>query len=196
MPETISSHDVYLHVRVVIGIVVGLALTRMLAGVAGIVQHPGKRPLYVTHLLWVSIIFVSTIHFWWWEFGLIQVEVWHFGLFVFVLFYAFLFYLLASLLFPDDMGEYPSYEAYFLSRRGWFFGLFALTFAVDYLDTLIKGRERLAVLGAEYEIKLVACIILSLIAAWTMNRRFHLAFAVLYLVYYASWIVRVFNVLG
>lgn len=196
MHEAITSHDIYFHVRILIGVVTGLALTRMLAGVAGIVQHPGKRPLYPTHLIWVATIVVSAIHFWWFEFGLIRVEIWRFGLFVFVLFYAFLFYLLASLLFPDDMQEYPTWEDYFLSRRRWFFGLFALTFVIDYFDTAVKGAAHMADLGLEYRIKLGAMFVLCVIAAWTSNRRYHIAFAALYLAYNVTWIVRRFDILG
>lgn len=194
--EPIGSHDIYFHVRVIVGLVIGLALTRVLSGIAQIVQHPGKKPLYATHLIWAAIILVSSLHFWWWEFGLIRVQIWRFELFAFVLFYAFLFYLLACLLFPEEMEEYQGYEDYFLSRRRWFFGLLAATYAVDYLDTLIKGRAHLAELGVEYDIRLVVGILLCGVAGWTANRRFHLAFATLWLAYYVSWILRVYDILG
>lgn len=196
MQEAVTSQDIYFHIRVLIGVVVGLGVTRILSGVARLVQHPGRERLYPPHLVWTLVILISTIHFWWWEFELIQVTPFRFQLFVFILFYAFLFFLLASLLFPDDMREYDGYEGYFLSRRRWFFGLFAATFVVDLFDTLIKGRERLLELGPEYQVKLVVCVLLCVIAAWTDNRRFHLLFPAIYLVYYLSWILRVFDILG
>lgn len=196
MQDAIGNHDVYLHIRVIIGVVLGLGLTRILSGVARIVQHPGKRILYPVHLIWVAAILTMIVHFWWWEFALIRIGPWRFEMFVFVLAYAFLFYLLASLLFPEEMEEYAGYEDYFLSRRGWFFGLLAASFVADFVDTLMKGRDRLAGLGAEYEIRLAVCILLCGLAAWTRDRRFHLAFAVAYLVYYVSWILRVYDVLG
>jgi hypothetical protein len=40
--DAIGNHDVYLHIRVIIGVVLGLGLTRILSGVARIVQHPGS----------------------------------------------------------------------------------------------------------------------------------------------------------
>ncbi|MDX3883095.1 MULTISPECIES: hypothetical protein [Sphingomonas] len=196
MPPEPDSHEIYLHLRVLIGVVLGLSLTRILSGLSRLVQHPGRVPLYAPHLLWVLVILVSAIHFWWWEFGLATIRVWRFELFVFILFYAFLWFLLASLLFPDDLAEYAGYEDYFLSRRRWFFGLFALTFVVDYFDTILKGPARLAQLGPEYEVRLVVGVLLCLAAMATRNRAFHLAFAGLFLLYDLSWIERAYDLLG
>ncbi|RJF90347.1 hypothetical protein [Sphingomonas cavernae] len=196
MQDAVSNHDVFFHVRMLIGVVLGLGLTRILSGIAKIVQHPGKRPLYATHLIWVAAILVMIVHFWWWQFGLARVGPWRFELFGFVLFYAFLFYLLASLLFPEEMDDYTGYEDYFLSRRGWFFGLLIASFAADYFDTLIKGRPHLQALGPEYEARLAIGILLFAAATWTRDRRFHLALPILFLLYYLSWIVRMYDVLG
>lgn len=196
MMEAVTSHDIYFHIRVLLGVVVGLGVTRILSGLARLVQHPGQKRLYAPHLLWALIILTAIIHFWWWEFALIHLTAFRFQLFVFVLFYAFQFFVLASLLFPDEINEYDGYQDYFLSRRRWFFGLFAVTFVTDFADTLIKGRARLEELGLEYEIKLVVAIGLCMIAAVTQNRRFHLLFPAIYLLYYLSWIGREFDILG
>lgn len=195
MESAYTSHDVYTHIRIIIGLVLGLCLTRILSGVARFVQHPGRVKIYAVHMVWVLVVLVSAIHFWWWEFSLFRVDPWRFENFVFVLFYAFLFFLLASLLFPDDLSEYAGYEDYFMSRRMWFFGLFALTFIVDYVDTLMKGHARLAFLGTEYKIKIVLCVLLCGVAAWARDQRFHLAFVVTYLAYYIFWILRMFDYL-
>jgi len=193
MDPPFQSHDVYFHIRILIGVVLGLGLTRMLSGVSRIVQHPGHKPIYAVHLLWVAIVFLSAIHFWWWEFSLIHHAPWKFELFVFVLFYAFLFFLLSSLLFPDAMDEYAGYEDYFLSRRRWFFGLLAATVPVDLIDTLAKGRAHFESLGVEYPVRLAILLVLCGLAAWTTNRRFHLLFAAFYLVYLLSWILRAYR---
>ncbi len=190
-----SSLEIFTHVRVLVGVVLGLGLTRILAGLARFMQHPGHKKLYVTHLLWVAVVLLAAIHFWWFELGLARIQPWPFELFVFVLAYAFLFYLLATLLIPDEIDEYASYEDYFLSRRRWFFGLLAATVPVDLLDTLAKGPGYFHSLGLEYPARLGAVLTLSAVAAWTRNRRFHLAFAVLYLLYLVAWILRLYRVL-
>jgi len=102
---------------------------------------------------------------------------------------------MASLLFPEAMDEYEGYEDYFLSRRRWFFGLLATSFAVDLLDTLVKGRDYFAALGPEYPVRIGVMLALCGVAAWTANRRFHLLIAAAYLLYLLSWILRAYRVL-
>jgi len=190
-----SSLDIFTHVRVLVGVVLGLGLTRMLAGVASWVQHPAHKKLYATHLIWVAVVLLSAVHFWWFELELARIQPWPFELFVFVLLYAFLFYLMATLLIPDNVDEYASYEDYFISRRRWFFGLLAATVPIDLIDTLTKGGAYFRSLGMEYPVRLAAVVVLCGIAAWTRNRRFHFAFAALYLLYLIAWILRLYRVL-
>ena len=47
-PQT--SQDLYLHVRVVISIIVGLCITTLLNGFARFVQHPKRAKVSVGHL--------------------------------------------------------------------------------------------------------------------------------------------------
>jgi len=191
-----EGHDIYFHVRVLIGLVLGLGLTRILSGISKIVQQPRHKKLYVTHLLWVAVVLVSAIHFWWFEFGLIRIGPWRFELFVFILFYAFLFFLMASMLFPDEMSDFASYEDYYFSRRRWFFGLLAATVPIDLIDTLAKGRAHYDALGPEYPVRLALLLAVCATAAWTDNRRIHLALAALYLIYLTSWVLRAYGVLN
>ena len=190
-----ESHDIYFHLRILMGVILGVGLTRMLAGVASFAQHPGHKKLYATHLIWVAVVLVSAIHFWWVEYGLVRIHPWHFELFVFVLFYAFLFYLMATLLIPDNIHEYQNYEDYFLSRRRWFFGLLAMTVPVDLIDTMAKGTAYLHSLGSEYWFRLGILLAVCAVGAWTRDRRVQLALAVLYLLYLLSWILRLYRVL-
>jgi hypothetical protein len=190
-----AGHDIFFHVRILMGVVLGLALTKILAGVAGFAQHPGHKKLSLTHLLWVAVVLVSAVHFWWFEYGLVRIRPWQFELFVFVLFYAFLFYLMATLLIPDRIDEYADYEDYFISRRGWFFGLLATTAPVDLVDTLAKGPTYYHSLGGEYPVRLGVLLLVCAIGLWTRNRRVQLALAAFYLLYLLSWILRLYRVL-
>ena len=52
--EIVSAHDIFPHIRIVMGMVIGLGVTRLLSGVARIVQHPGQYRLYPVHLAWVA----------------------------------------------------------------------------------------------------------------------------------------------
>ena len=64
-----------------------------------------------------------------------------------------LYYLLCALLFPAKIDDYDGYADYFISRRHWFFGILAVIYAVDFIDTWIKGATYFASLGPEYPIR-------------------------------------------
>jgi hypothetical protein len=183
----------YFHVRILLGMVVGLALTHLLRGIARMVEHPKQKSFNWIHLLWVLWMFVHLLHFWWWELRLSYNQTWTFGLMAFLVMYALLLYLLAALLFPEGMEEYKDYGDYVQSRSPWFFGLLATSFVVDFYDTWIKGADYFHSLGTEYLIRNGAYIVLCVVAMRATDRRFHGAFVIVALVHQASWIARLYN---
>jgi len=187
--------DMYLHVRVVFAMIAGLGVTHLLRGIARIVEHPGKNKAYWVHLVWVFFRFLYLIHFWWWEFQLENVPQWTFPLYLFVAVYAVLLYLLCALLFPEEMSDYNGFDSYFYSHRKWIFAVQAALFAVDVLDTVIKGTSYLHTLGILYYVRTVAYIVLSLVAIKTTNRKFHATFAVLGTAYEIVFIFMLYRTL-
>ena len=188
--------EIFPHVRIVMGMVIGLGVTRLLSGLARIVQHPRQYPLDPVHLAWVASLLLTLIHFWWWEFGLFGIRHWTFEIYFFIVLYAVTLFLLCALLFPDSMEGYAGYEDYFYARRGWFFGLLAATYLFDVIDTLIKGEAHFARFGVEYLIRTPVFVLLCLIAIRTTDRRFHRAFIAFTLIYQISWILRLFSSIG
>ena len=193
--QALSAHDIYPHIRTVMGMVIGLGLTRLLSGVARIVQHPADHLLYPVHLAWVASVMLSLVHFWWWEFGLFQIAIWTFGTYLFVIGYSVLLFLQCALLFPDSLQRYEGYEDFFLARRAWFFGLLAATSLLDVIDTLIKGEEHFARFAGEYMVRTPILVILCIVAARTRSPIFHVTFVSLALAYQLSWIFRLFDTL-
>ncbi len=170
-----SNTDLYQHVRVVISIIVGLCITTLLSGFARFVQHPRREQASLLHLGWAVSLLLWIIHFWWWEFRLSLVQQWNFANYFFIILYAVLYFFLCTLLFPADLREYAGYEEYFLSRRRWFFGIFAATFIADVIDTSLKGSAYRHSFGIEYPIRIAVNLALCLIAMSTANRRVQLA---------------------
>ncbi|MCU4178592.1 hypothetical protein BoBH3_03420 [Bosea sp. BH3] len=170
------------------GMVVGLAITRILAGVAGFIQHPGRQRVSLLHMLWVGSILLELVLFWWWEFGLSRLTLWSFGFFVFVIGYAVVLYLLAALLFPDSISEYAGYEDFFIKRRRWFFGLLAATFLLDIVDTLIKGKEHWTQLSGDYLVQVPIGLALCLIGSLFAQRSVQLALVATNIAYQVYWI--------
>lgn len=187
--------QIFSHIRVVMGMVISLSMARLLSGLAIFVQHPGKTKIYWLHLGWVLFMFLFLIYFWWWEYRLHSVPVIDFSVYLFVITYCCIFFFLCVLLFPTTMEDYSGYEHYFMSRRAWFFGFLALAYAVDLVDTAVKGKAYFLSYGLEYPLRNTAYIALCIIAAITPNRRFHAIFLIAGLAYQVIWIFRAFDLL-
>jgi hypothetical protein len=189
--ETVSPHELFTHVRIVLGMVIGLGITRMLAGIAGFIQHPGRYRVSLLHMLWVGSILLELVLFWWWEFGLSRIPAWSFGVYLFLIGYAVVLYLISALLFPDNIAEYAGYEDFFIRRRRWFFGLLAAAFVLDVVDTLIKGTEHWSQLSGDYLVQVPIGLALCLIAYISARRGVHIALASVHILYQSYWIGRV-----
>jgi hypothetical protein len=75
IPDSATTHpllhaDGFTHVRIIIGMVLGLSLARLINGGMQFVQHPELSRIYPVHLGWVIFVLISIIHFWWFEFYL------------------------------------------------------------------------------------------------------------------------------
>ncbi|MDE4601621.1 hypothetical protein [Sinorhizobium meliloti] len=186
---------IFSHIRVVMGMVISLSLARLLSGVALFVQHPGKTKVYWIHLGWVLFMFVFLVHFWWWEYHLHSLAVIDVSVYLFVILYSCVFFLLCVFLFPTTLDEYSGYEHYFMSRRAWFFGFLAIAFAVDLIDTALKGKAYFQSFGIEYPLRNATYIALCIIAAVTPDRRFHASFLVGAVLYQLTWMYRAFDLL-
>ncbi|MDR0183299.1 hypothetical protein [Lysobacter arvi] len=196
MDTTAASDPQFGHIRIVLGIVLGLALTTLLKGLAKFVQHPGRERIYGVHLAWALSMFITLVHFWWWEFALARVHPWTFTSYAFLVLYVVVLFLLCTLLFPDDLADYAGWRDYFQSRRAWFFGIMAASYAIDLVDTLIKGKPYYAHLRIEYPIRNAVLVVLCLVATKVSSERFHRAFVAFAIAYELSWIYRLYDYLA
>lgn len=185
--------DAYFHVRVLIGLVTGLGLTRLLNGLSRFVQHPSRAQIHPAHLVWALFMVVYIIHFWWFEFGLSVIKRWEFEHYAFIIGYAALLFFITTLLFPDRMDDYAGFAEYFKSRGGWFFGLLALVFVVDMLDTLVKGRTHFASLGVWYPVRQTALALLCCMAIFIRHGRLRMAFGLIAITAELWWIATRFR---
>ncbi len=56
MENLVGSVKLFEHLRLIVGMVLSLSVARLLNGVAKIVQHPTKIPVYSVHLGWVFVM--------------------------------------------------------------------------------------------------------------------------------------------
>ena len=170
--------EMFEYVAVLTSIIAGLGIANLLQGLARLIQHPGQDRVYWVHLGWVLYTFLYVVHWWWFEFRLGSVEVWTIQLYWFLVLYAVALYLECALLFPASLADYDGFREYFYSRRGWFFGLWALIGALDVGDSWLKGGEHLSSLGSNYLVGQGIFLALFLVAARTRNERFHAALVI------------------
>ncbi|MGN6057744.1 MAG: hypothetical protein ACTHOI_04085 [Sphingomicrobium sp.] len=170
------------YVMVLASVIVGLAVTHLLQGVAKLIQHPDAKKLYWVHLLWVALMFLNALFLWWWEYQLSSTKHWTFELYVFVISFSVVLYLICAVLMPSDLGDYASYRAYYYSRRRWLFGLLLLFSLMDLADSAIKGPAHLAELGWPYYAVVGTRSALLLAAMKTRNSKFHAFVALLFII--------------
>lgn len=105
------------HVRVVIGLVTGLSVTRILNEFSRFVQHPGKMPIYLAHFIWALFMLLFVTHFWWFQFGLSAIENWEYPEYAFIVSYAALiFFSSHPCCFPTSCGNMQVLKS--ISTRG------------------------------------------------------------------------------
>ncbi|WP_158916225.1 hypothetical protein [Caulobacter sp. S45] len=196
IPAPAADAALYAHIRVMVSIILGLAVARLLSGLARFAQHPGRLRAWWVHLGWCGWTLLSTTAFWWWEFRLAYVPQWSFGAYLIVLAYAAAYFALAAMLLPDDIGEYAGFEDYFLSRRRWIFAVIAVVFVLDLLDTGLKGAARFQALGPEYVVRFGLYMVLCAVGSFSRDRRVQAGLMVLALGYQAIYIARFYGTLA
>jgi hypothetical protein len=129
------SVDLFSHTRIVIGMVIGLAITRTLLTFSNIIQTPATHSRSLLHILWLSATLVELALFWYSHIEMVRIRHWNFGLFAFFVLYAIVLYMQTALLTSDKAPEYGGYEEFFTERRHWFFSFFALGHIFDLADS-------------------------------------------------------------
>lgn len=195
METPVPHPEDFAHIRIIMGMVLGLSLARLVNGLTRFVQHPGSIAIYSVHLGWVVFLLISIMHFWWYEFHLSFVRAWTFPIYFFLIAYAMIFAALTALLFPDQMMDYKGFEDYFESRKRWFFGLLSITFLVDVVDTLVKGGDYFQSLGVEYPVRQAIFFVLSIVAMFLKRKSYQLLLVGFAIVYQVSWILRTYDFL-
>lgn len=180
----------FVHNRIVIGMILSLSVAHLLKGIVKLIEHPKKIKPYWVQLVWVAYVFLILIDFWWWEFQFKGVPEWNFGLYAFLIFYICIYFLICTMLFPENTSEYSGMKDYYYSRSTWLFTLLSLTFVIDIFDTLLKGKEHFTSLGIEYPIRSSIEFVLCLLAIKIKKEWYHAALGIALILYTLSWIAR------
>jgi hypothetical protein len=127
-------------------------------------------------------VLLTIIITWWIQYRWHNVPHWTLFLFLWLLVAPLILYLVAALLFPTNQDDVvvTSWRQHYYANNQKIFALFGLNFAIDLVDTLLKGVMSF---GPLYYGSMLMNIALCAIAATTKSARYHAFFAVFYLIY-------------
>lgn len=136
--------DQFQHVMVLASIIIGLAITHLLLGIGAAIDRMSaqSKPMRWSWVFWtwLAYLFLWMVQFWWWEFRLLDMlKGWSLWNYFAVIAYAVILFLLAAVLVPRKFDDVEDPDRYFLSKRRWFYPILLLGFAVDILDSYMKG---------------------------------------------------------
>lgn len=133
--------DLSLYVRLISGMILGLAVGKLLSGLAKFVQHPQEYRMNIVHALWIFFLFGAISVFWWEEaqtFGKVQ---WSYPLYLYQILYCSSYLFMTAVLLPDEIksndGAENHYE-YFVARRYGFYGALLISHSLDMANLVIK----------------------------------------------------------
>ena len=130
------------YLAVLISIVLGLGITNVLTGLAGIVRARDRVRMFVPTVIHLLNVFVIHVQMWWAMFGLREVRHWTFAGFFAVLMQPVCIYLASAFLVPAIPESGPvDLKAQFFREYPWFFGALVATLCDSLLrNVLIAGH--------------------------------------------------------
>jgi hypothetical protein len=178
------------YLAVLLSIVLGLGITQVLAGFAGMVRARGRTLMYWPVPLQMLVVFLIQVQVWWALFALRGMTHWSFAQYLIVLMQPVAVYMMAAFITPDFSGGAPVdlRAAYFREAR-WFFGALAATLLVSLAKNLIVDG------ALPKPTDMAGHIVFFAVAIWGMisrGDRAHKAIALLSLLIYATYVALLF----
>jgi hypothetical protein len=158
---------------VLISVILGLALTHLLRGLARLIQMRREIRPYWVHILWTINVVVFVLAIWWGMFWWRGLQSWTFEWFFFIALYAIALFMWASMLYPPEFSHGLDFEQYFFANRYWFFGIQSVVVLFDVVETLQKGAQQLRSVPGEYALLISAFLIITMVGMITSKRFVH-----------------------
>lgn len=128
------------YLNVLISIILGLAIAKILTGLATVITARERVDFYWPPIVWAIWIFFISAQHWWAQWALQYTKQWTFLDFALLLLVPVDLFLLSALVLPDreedgklDLGEW------FFRNRSWFFGIMFFLPALSILEELVRS---------------------------------------------------------
>jgi hypothetical protein len=158
----------------------GLGITHLLIGVSKTIHYRDSVRVYWVHSVWTANVLFFIVVIWWGMFWWSSLERWGFYQFLFVVLYAIVLFLLASILYPWELAQDFDFQEHFFRNHRWFFGIQAFAWCIDIAETTLKAGAGLRDLPQLYLLFIPTLLILSLVGAVTSSRKYHAVFSVVW----------------
>ena len=161
------------YLGVLISVILGLALTHLLRGLAKLIHMRRTVRPYWVHIVWTINILIYVLAIWWGMFWWNKLQVWTIEEFLFIIGYSIVVFMLASMLSPWDFAHGLDFEQYFFANKSWFFTIFLVATLMDIPETLEKGISNLREVPRQYVIFIPIALTILVTALFSKSRRVH-----------------------
>ena len=166
---------------ILVSIILGLALTHLLHGIAKQILMRRTVRIYWVHLLWTCNVVFVVLALWWGMYWWKGLQVWPAPWFFFLSLYAITLFLWAFLLYPLEFGEHTDFTEHFYAHRKWFFGMLIAAMLLDIPETLGKQWWHLRAVPEQYPYVIGCMLGIGVIGFSTANRKVHAVLSVIWL---------------
>lgn len=130
------------YLNVLISIILGLAIARVLTGLATVITARERVDFYWPPVAWAIWVFFITAQHWWAQWSLRFTTQWTFFDFWLLLSVPVGLFLIAMLVLPDreEFGRLDLGEWFFRNRR-WFFGIMFFLPALSIVEELVRSGK-------------------------------------------------------
>ena len=167
------------YLGILISVILGLALTHVLRGLAKLIQLRHECRPYWVQIAWTINVVTFVLGIWWGMFWWKGLNEWTVEWFLFIAAYAIVLFMWASMLYPPEFTADLRFEEYFLANRRWFFGTQLVAVLMDIPETTRKATLHLRAVPKQYSLFIAILVAVTLLGMYTSNRRVHGALAVI-----------------
>lgn len=177
------------HISVLISIVIGFAITTLLAGAVRLVHRRDSVIWYWPSAVWMVTLLIIDVQVWWSRFAWRTLSTWSFATFIAMLLVPIGAYVLSALLVAEPAEMPIDLRKEYFARRQVFFGVLIAAIGASYLpDLLVTGR-----LGNPADAWTKAAIIaIGVPALFTADEAYHKFLAVATLVVFCGYVAALF----